>query len=35
VDFDHFRETVDTLGRYWLHMNLAPAPERSNSGEPG
>ena len=35
VDFDRFRETVYTLGEYWLRMNLAPPRERSNSGEPG
>jgi two-component system response regulator len=35
LDFDRFRETVYTLGEYWLRMNLAPSWERSNSGEPG
>jgi two-component system response regulator len=35
VDFDLFRETVHTLGEYWLRMNLAPPRERTNSGEPG
>jgi two-component system, response regulator len=35
LDFDRFRETVDTLGRYWLHMNLPPPREPSHSGEPG
>jgi two-component system, response regulator len=35
VDFDRFRETVYTLGEYWLHMNLAPPRERTNSGEAG
>ena len=24
VDFDRFRETVQTLGLYWLRVNLAP-----------
>jgi two-component system response regulator len=24
VDFDRFRETVETLGRYWLRVNHAP-----------
>jgi two-component system response regulator len=35
VDFDRFRETVYTLGEYWLRMNLAPPRERTNSGEAG
>lgn len=33
VDFDRFRETVHTLGQYWLRMNLAPPPERSDAKE--
>lgn len=35
VDFDRFRETVYTLGQYWLRMNLAPPHERSRPGERG
>jgi len=35
VDFDRFRETVYTLGEYWLRMNLAPPRERSDLGEAG
>lgn len=37
VDFDRFRETVHTLGEYWLRMNLAPPGERPSSltGESG
>jgi two-component system response regulator len=31
VDFDRFRETMYTLGKYWLRMNLAPPRERSSS----
>jgi len=27
------RETVYTLGEYWLRVNLAPPWERTNSGE--
>jgi two-component system, response regulator len=33
VDFDRFRETVSTLGEYWLRMNLTPPHERASSGE--
>ena len=35
VNFDRFRETVYTLGQYWLRMNLAPPGGRSQAGEPG
>ena len=34
VDFDCFRETVRTLGQYWLRMNLAPPRERLQSEAP-
>jgi two-component system response regulator len=32
VDFDQFRETVRTLGLYWLVVNLAPPRQYLNSG---
>jgi two-component system response regulator len=30
VDFDQFRETVKTVGLYWLIINLPPVPENSH-----
>ncbi|HXC33661.1 MAG TPA: response regulator [Verrucomicrobiae bacterium] len=31
VDFDRFRETVETLGRYWLRVNHAPPRQHLKS----
>jgi two-component system response regulator len=31
VDFDQFRETVRTLGLYWLLVNQAPPPQAFNT----
>jgi hypothetical protein len=32
VDWLQFRETVNTLGQYWLRVNLAPPRERARQG---
>jgi two-component system response regulator len=32
VDFDQFRETVKTLGMYWLVVNQAPVKQESRKG---